>query len=211
VITCPWCGTNYVTFQPNCKNCGGSLSLPAERSADPSATGISIPPPAPRKVPRNYAWRILLTDGWGIVGLVFLLLGAIFVIVGLGLIMGIVTALVGLPLAGLGALFFVGGGGILAWRYEKAQQTIKVLEEGDAVLGQIVEVYQNLAVQINGRNPWTVVYRYEVDRQEYGGKVTTLSRPDLRQEPGKGVYVLYSGARPEQSTIYPHPYGYYGV
>ena len=105
----------------------------------------------------------------------------------------------------------MGGGGILAWRYEKAQQTIKVLEEGDAVLGQIVEVYQNLAVQINGRNPWTVVYRYAVDRQEYGGKVTTLSQPDLRQEPRKGVYVLYSGAKPEQSTIYPHPYGYYGV
>ena len=211
MITCPWCGTNYMAFQPKCKNCGGSLPLPAEQSADPSATGISIPPPAPRKVPRNYAWRILLTDGWGIVGLVFLLPGAIFGIVGLGLIMGIVTAFVGLPFAGLGALFFVGGSGILIWRYERAQQTVKVLEEGGAVLGKIVEVYQNWNVQINGRHPWTVAYRYEVDRQEYVGKVTTLSWPDLRQEPGKGVYVLYSGAKPEQSMIYPHPYGYYGV
>ena len=211
MITCPWCGTNYVTFQPNCKNCGGSLSLPAEQSADPSATGISIPPPAPRNVPRNYAWRILLTDGWGIVGLVFLLLGAVFGIVGLGLIMGIVTALVGLPFAALGVVFVVGGGGILIWRYERAQQTVKVLEEGDAVLGKIAEVYQNWNVQINGRHPWTVVYRYAVSGQEYGGKVTTLSRPDLGQQPGKGVYVLYSGAKPAQSTIYPHPYGYYGV
>ena len=211
MITCPWCGTNYMTFQPNCKNCGGSLPLPAEQSAGPSATGISIPPPAPRKVPRNYAWRILLTDGWGIAGLVFLLLGAVFGIVGLGLIMGIVTAFVGLPLAALGVVFFVGGGGILIWRYERARQTVKVLEEGDAVLGKIVEVYQNWNVEINGRHPWTVVYDYGVSGQEYGGKVTTLSRPDLQQEPGKGVYVLYSRVKPEQSTIYPYPYGYYGV
>ena len=88
------------------------MPLPAEQSADPSAIEISIPPPAPRNVPRNYAWRILLTDGWGIAGLVFLLLGAIFGIVGLGLTLGIVTALGGLPLAGLGALFLAGGGGM---------------------------------------------------------------------------------------------------
>jgi hypothetical protein len=173
--------------------------------------GVSVPPPSPRDVPRNYAWRILFTDGWGITGGVFFLLGAIFGLVGMGLIIGIVTVLIGLPFAGLGVLFLLGGGAVLIWRYEKAQETVEVLREGEATLGEIVEVYQNFHVQVNGRYPWTVVYRYEVNGQGYTGKVTTLSRPDLSQQPGKGVYVLYALSDPGQSTTYPYPYGYYSV
>jgi len=211
MITCPWCGTNYATFQPSCRNCGGSLPLPAERAPEPTATGVTVPPPAPRDVPRNYAWRTLAADGWAIAGGVFLLMGAIFSIVGFGLTIGIVTAFVGLPFAGLGMLMLGGGTGLLVWRYQQAQQVEQVLREGEAVLGEIAQVYQNLHVQVNGRNPWTVAYRYQVAGESYEGKVTTLMRPDLRQQPGKGVYVLYWPDKPGQSTIYPHPYGYHGV
>ena len=45
----------------------------------------------------------------------------------------------------------------------------------------------------------------------YGGKVSTLSRPDLSQQPGRPAYVLYMAGDPEQNSIYPNPYGYYGV
>ena len=54
-------------------------------------------------------------------------------------------------------------------------------------------------------------YDYEVNGRLYNGKVTTLSMPDLSQQPGSPVYVLHMRDDPEQSTIYPSPYGYYGL
>jgi membrane protein implicated in regulation of membrane protease activity len=211
MITCPWCGTNYATFQSNCDNCGGSLPLPAESIPRPLAEALHVPPPAPRRLPRNYVWRILLTDGWAIVAGVFALVGAIFGLVGGALTISIVAALVGLPFAGLGVLFLAVGMPMLLWRYREAQQTVEVLREGEAALGEIVSVYQNYHVQVNGRYPWSIVYRFEVSGSEYEGKVNTLSQPDLSQRPGKAVYVLYSRGEPGRNTIYPHLYGYYGI
>jgi hypothetical protein len=68
MITCPGCGTHYATFQPACENYRESLPFPAKRFPQPTAEGISVPPPAPRDVPCNYAWPILLTDGWVVAG-----------------------------------------------------------------------------------------------------------------------------------------------
>jgi hypothetical protein len=135
----------------------------------------------------------------------------IFAFVGIALTLGIVTAFVGLPFAGLGLLFLSGGGALLIWRYGQAQATVELLREGEAALGEIVEIYQNYQVQINGRYPWTLAYRYEVEGREYDGRVTTLTRPDLRQQPGVTAYVLYAQDDPQQSTVYPHPYGYHSV
>lgn len=211
MITCPWCGTNYTTFQSNCDNCGGSLSLPARISPIPSGENLPAPPPAPRNVPRNYARRILFTDGWAIVAGIFSLLGVIFGLVGAVLTVPVVTVFVGLPFVGLGVLFLAAGIPVLFWRYRNAQGTVDVLKVGEAALGEVVSVYQNYHVRVNGRYPWTIVYRFEVNGRGYEGKVTTLSRPDLKQQPGKPVYALYLRNNPEQNTIYPNPYGYYGL
>jgi hypothetical protein len=84
-----------------------------------------------------------------------------------------------------------------------------VLKTGEAVLGQMVAVYQNLHVRVNGRHPWTAEYQYVVDGRPYEGKVVTLVRPDSRLQAGKEVYVLYQPGKPWQSAIYPHPYGHH--
>lgn len=209
MITCPYCGTNYTSFQTNCSNCGASLPLPEEKPSASPEERLSIPPPAPRQVPRGYAWRLLMTEGWGIVGLVFALIGAIFTVVGIALTAALVTAFVGIPFAGMGILFLAGGGALLFWRYDQAQKTAEVVRHGQAVLGKIQAVQQNFYVRINGRYPWTVYYQYEVNGQQLDAKVTTLSQPDLSQRPGKAVYVLYAAEDPRRSTIYPTPYGYF--
>ena len=54
-----------------------------------------------------------------------------------------------------------------------------------------------------------IQYRFKVHGQSYSGKLSTLSQPDLSQQPGKPVYVLYQQADPEKNTLYPSPYGYY--
>jgi hypothetical protein len=155
-------------------------------------------------VPNSYIGRIFMADGWTIAG-------GVFGLVGLVLTLTLVAAFVGLPFAGLGALLLLIGVPLLVWRYTEARRMVEVLRTGDAVRGEIVEVRQNYQVEINGRHPWTVVYRFRVDRREYGGKVTTLSRPDLSQRPGKPVYVIHASGAPQQNTIYPRLYGYYGV
>lgn len=208
-ITCPWCGTNYTSFQPNCDNCGGTLPLPGP--AEATAPHLRVPPPAPRQVPRNYVGRLLLVDGAAIVGGIFLLLGLIFGLVGLVLTITIVAAFVGLPFLGLGIVFSLVAVPLLVWRAQAAQRTAEVLRAGEPVLGQIVSVQQNYHVRVNGRYPWSIVYRFAVMGREYEGKASTLSQPDLSQQAGQPVYVLYARGNPEQSTIYPHPYGYYGV
>jgi hypothetical protein len=162
-------------------------------------------------VPRQAVWHILSSDGWAISGLVFSLLGLVFAVVGIPLTVSLVAAFVGLPFGALGLLFLCGGMAILVWRYQMAHGTVEVLREGEATVGEIISVTQNYHVRVNGRYPWTVEYDYEVGGRLYADKVTTLSRPDLSQQPGSPVYVLYMGDDPEQSTIYPSPYGYYGL
>ena len=211
MITCPWCGMNYTSFQSSCESCGGSLPLPVEKPPEKAIEEISVPPPAPRNVPRNYAWRVLSTDGWAISGGVFFLIGAVFGVVGMVLTVNIITAFIGLPFLGIGVLFFTGGAAALIWRYQEAHKTADVLRDGEAVLGEIETVHQNLYVRVNGRHPWTITYWFDVHGREYLGKVTTLSQPDLGQRPGKGVYVLYQPENPDHNTIYPHPYGYYSI
>jgi len=211
MITCPWCGTSYATFQSDCAKCGGSLPLPPEQPSVGDVETVSIPPQAPRHVPGHTVWRILSSDGWAITGGVFLLLGLVFGLVGTGLAIAVITAFVGLPFIGLSMLMLAGGAILATWRYRKAQQTVEVLREGKAVQGELVDVHQNLYVRVNGRHPWTITYRYAVNGGRYEGKVVTLMRPDLAQRPGAAVYVLYKPTEPAVSTIYPHPYGYHSV
>jgi hypothetical protein len=87
---------------------------------------------------------------------------------------------------------------------------MEVLRHGEAALGEIVSVQQSYHVRINGRYPWTLRYRFQVAERAYEGTVTTLSRPNLSEQPGQPVYVLYQAEDPETNTIYPSPYGYYG-
>ena len=211
MTTCPWCGTSYETFQPNCDNCGGSLPLPSAGPPTAATDSLRVPPPPPRRLPRNHVRRSLLTDGWAIMAGVFTLLGAIFGLVGITLTITIVAALVGVPFAGMGALFLAFGVPILIWRYGEAQQTAEVLREGEAALGEIVSVSQNRYVRGNRRHPWRIVYRFEAQGRGHEGKISTLSRPDLSQQPGRPVYVLFSHSDPGRNTIYPYPYGYHEV
>ena len=211
MITCPWCGTHYTSFQPNCDNCGGSIPLPSEIAPAPPDAIPPSPPPPPRNVPRQVLWRILFSDGWAITGLVFLVLGLVFGVVGISLTISVIAAFVGLPFVGLGVVFLGAGLPILVWRYQLAHRTVAVLARGVATVGEIVSVRQNYHVRVNGRYPWTVTYRHEVGGRQYGGSVTTLSRPDPNQQPGRAAYVLHMRDDPDWHTIYPSPYGIDGL
>lgn len=207
MITCPWCGTSYAAFQSTCQKCGGPIPALAPRATTRAemAPAPLAPPPAPRTISESYIWRLLLADGLAIAAMVFLLLGVIFAFTGVPLTFFLVTAFVGLPFSGLGLLFLAAGGIILYQKYEKARTIVRVLREGQAAPGQITSVDANYNVQVNGRNPWTIGYSFEVAGNLFDGKVSTLQTPGPHLQPDSPVYVLYLPEDPNSNSLYPHP------
>jgi hypothetical protein len=206
MVICPWCGTAYISFQSNCDNCGGPLQAIDETTGSPDSNeNLLAPPPTPRPISERYVWRLLSTDGWWIAALVFGILGVVFSLVGAGLTLLIITAFIGIPFLLLGIAFLGAGGGVFAWRYQETRKVVDVLREGEATRGQIVEVQENYSVAINGRHPWVIRYQFQANGQDYKGAVTTLNQPGQQLQAGKAVYVLYLPLDPKWSSIYPHP------
>lgn len=214
MITCPWCGTNYAEFQPNCKNCGGQL--PAAPPPERQVVNVNIlagdfidyqpeaPPPAPRQISNSYIWRLLGSDGGAIAGMVFLFIGVIFTVIGIPLSFAIVTAFVGIPFGLLGIVMSVVSGITLYNRFQKMNHTVEVLKNGEAVLGRIMQLGQNTSVQINGRNPWRIDYQFQINGRNYQGEVSTLS-PPYHLRPGMQSYILFLPEAPNYNALYPHP------
>ena len=203
---CPWCGTNYLTFQSNCDKCGGPLRLADERiNSSDSEEILQIPPLPPRPISDRYVWRLFFNDGWWITILVFAILGAVFFPLGAGLTLAVVTAFVGIPFLFLGMGFLIAGGWMAIWRYQSVQKVVNVLRIGEAALGQITEVQQDYSVMVNGRNPWEICYQFQANGQNVDGKVTTFNPLAQRFQVGKAVYILYLPTDPKWSSIYPHP------
>jgi hypothetical protein len=205
MVTCPWCGTNYLEFQSNCKNCGGPLNRPVEQADMEAGESLPTPPPPPRSISDSYAWRLMMSDGWAITAGVFALMGVIFAPLGIVLTVGIVTAFVGIPFVIIGLAFLGAGGGILYWRYQEMHRTVEVLRDGVATRGQILEAQENLAVMVNNRHPWTISYHFELNGEERQGKVSTLNTPGPQLQPGKVACVLYLPNAPDKHMLYPHP------
>jgi hypothetical protein len=206
MIICPWCGTSYLDFQSNCKNCGGPLQAVVETAAAAVSTeSLPTPPPAPRPISEQYIWRLLFADGWAITALIFGILGLIFVPVGSGLTIGIITAFVGIPFLLLGFAFFGAGAGLIIWRYQEAQKVVYVLRDGEATRGQVVELHEDNSISVDGQHPWGIRYQFQVGGQDYEGQVTTLNQPGPQLQVGKSICVLYLPADAKWNSIYPHP------
>jgi hypothetical protein len=206
MITCPYCGTHYVTFQPNCTNCGGPLPLPPDPDAPQPPDILSASPPLPpRPISDRYVWKLLWADGWAVAGLVFFIIGSVFGILGIILTIIVITAFVGIPFAILGLLFFCIGLGTLIGRYYLKTKVVEVLRNGQAVQGEIESVTVNRAVEVNGANPWTIGYRFRAQGAELHGKVTTLTPPDASLREGLPTWVLYLPDSPVNNVMYPHP------
>ena len=213
-VTCPWCGTNYAAFQPNCKNCGGPLPLPPKQPAPTAAPDAAYdalpyhleePPPAPRPISDSYIFKLMFSDGWAVGFMVVALVGGIFACTGVPLVIGVVTAFVGLPFALLGGAMFLGGAAVIYWRYDVQRQIVEVLRNGQPTQGRIAATEVNAAVQVNGRNPWNITYAFNVGGQDYQGRVTTLNYPGPQLQPGQPAIVLYMPNAPEHNALYPHP------
>jgi len=205
MFTCPWCGTTYLTFQPNCNNCGGPL--PASRSTDEHDPddSLPVPPPIPRPVPNHYAWKLMVTDGWAIAAFVFAILGVTFFPLGAAMTPWTATVFVGIPFLILGILFLGAAFGVGRWRYLEARAVVRVLQVGRATEGRITQTEVNPNVAINGRNPWAIRYTFQAGGRTMEGEASTLNLPGSSLQPGRRAWILYLTETPERNTLYPHP------
>ena len=202
-IICPWCGTYYQIFQPNCRNCGGPIH-PSEIEPE-EGEGFVMPPPPPRQVPDSYFWKLLFNDSWGIIAFIFAFLGAIFSFLGVVLTIAVVTMFVGLPFLGLGVLFLSIGVIGLIMRGQEIKNIVLVLQVGLPVRGEITNLEENLTISVNNRHPWKISYQFMLDGRLLESEKSTLNKPSPTHQPGRTVCVLYLQDKPEINTIYPHP------
>lgn len=196
-VVCPWCGTVYERYQPNCSNCGGVL--PNRDSRSPGAA----PPPPPRQLPPEFVRRARRASQFA------MLFGTIFAAVGGGLaiLFAVLGAALGMWLfvflgGTLGGLFFLAGLAVLAYGRRSRSRRLRALVEGVAAPGQVVDVYVDQSVQVNGRSPWRVVYTFSAGGVQYEGGAHTFT-PDEEYEPGVPVYVVYVADDPGQNSLYP--------
>lgn len=204
-LRCPWCGTSNHEIRTNCPNCGGPLPEREPEREDPLPSMATKPPPPPRAISKDYARKLVLNSGWGVAGGIFALVGVIFFFVGVLLTVPVVTAFVGIPFAGMGAIFGAAGFILLKNQFDKASQTVGILQQGQDTEGLVTGIEENLMVRINGRHPFTIRYEYTVGGRHLAGEVQTLRNPSPVFRQGSGAWVLYSPDSPDISTLYPHP------
>jgi hypothetical protein len=158
----------------------------------------------PRALPKGYKQRMLFRNApLTLIGIIFFFvgfpLGIIFTIVGLIPGMWLMIVIGG----GIGGIFTILGIGMAYFGIQQGLSKIRPFEHGHATIGEIVDVYQDSSVSVNGRYPWAVVYTYRVHGLEYEGKALSWNRATRNRAVNDRVHVLYLMDDPEQSVIYP--------
>lgn len=206
MITCPWCGTSYSTFQPSCGKCGGPLPAPRETKIGRPPPPFEPPPPAPRPFNEQYA-KFLMQGDYKVNGLILLAIAGLATAVFSGMFaLSLRSALVFLPfvLIGLGMI----GYSIITWRKRLAekQPIIEVLRDGMVAMGKITRIQEITSVDIGGRHPWEIHYEFHASTAEpVKGSAITMKHALRRYPLGCDVYVLYLPGDPSRNTLYPVP------
>lgn len=182
-LTCGWCET--VVRPPftsgDCPNCGGPLPLPPGPDRGPE------PPPPPRELPQKFVRKLR----WGSVAL---WIGISFTVIGL----------VMAPFTFCFTLLFAVIGGLIAWHcWRVASNRLAALQFGEAAPGEITHVGHDRSVEVNGKHPYKVEYRYET-----GGNWRTGSKSSWNEEVtdhfvGEPVWIVHVPGEKGKSAIWP--------
>ncbi len=134
------------------------------------------------------------------------LFGAISLGVGglLAVLFTILAIAAGLPPLGgfLGLAWVVAGLTLYLLGARAARRALRVYAHGAAASGEIVEVRKNLALRMNGKNPWEVIYRFQASSAEITGKARFWD--DLMPEGRRGdrVSVVYDLDNPKNNALW---------
>jgi hypothetical protein len=198
-INCPWCTQRTPDHILECRKCGGPLPPPIGSDPGPA------PPFPPRQLPAGYRRRKLMGNNVpALVGLIFTLvgfpLGVMFTILGIALPGMWLFIVIG---GGIGGIFTLVGGALAYFGIRQGLSTIRPFVHGQPAIGEVIEIFRDRSVSINGRNPWGIIYTFKVHGRHYEGKVLSWKHAPQTQAVGNRVYVLYMPDDPDQNVIYP--------
>ena len=111
-----------------------------------------------------------------IIGLVFSLLGGLFLILGLALLYGLLETevwMVGAVFALTGSVFFIIGLIFLITEAKRRKKAALLMERGRYVWGEVIAVVPNRSIHINNRNPFYAAIRHT----DPYGKVVVFRSP----------------------------------
>lgn len=155
----------------------------------------SPPPPAPRSLPKHYAFRVR----WA--GNIMVLVGAVFTMFGTLLFLPMV---VNRLWAALFPLFFmIGGLSMFRHGWKGASGKLRAFRHGEAVKGKIASISKDTSQSVNGRHPWRLVYHFPVGKQMQEGVLTSFDSTIGERRSGQPLWVLYVQDDPSQNALYP--------
>ncbi len=144
--------------------------------------------------------REFLSTGLGVVALVFSILGTVITTTGVVLATFLWPQTIGMIFLYAGGGILVVGVGLASRRLSAMRRRASLLEYGLESQGTIVELAPNPLVRVNGRRPWVVRYRYEIQGLEYQGRESMLDLPEGYVQ-GGSVVVIYDPMRVEVSAL----------
>jgi hypothetical protein len=153
------------------------------------------PPPAPRRLPKGFAFRTRFSSNFAVIA------GTAFLFVGSLIFAGLLKAK---TFAALVPLFFMVGGFFLfrhGWMY--ASKILRAFRKGVAVRGEVYECRIDKTQSLNGENPYKLTWHFTVEGRQYEGSLTSFDSTLGSRGRGQSVWVLYVRRDPEQNTLYP--------
>ena len=108
---------------------------------------------------------------------------------------------------GLGMLMFflfpLIGAGMFGWAYRSNRHEIRAFRDGIAARGLIVKRGFDQSTEINGANPFEIVWEFQIDGTNYKGKLSHMDASIInRAFPDDEVTVLYDPRNPKINTVW---------
>lgn len=168
-----------------------SLHEPASQRPDAAPRDIKIP------LSHNAGGFVLL-----FIGSIFALAGFAAAVLGVALLVDDKTEPATAVLALAGGFLPVGLGMVayvVSWRSKRW----RTYREGEVVMATIEKSDYNRHVRVNGRNPFQLVWTFDIDGTPYRGKRSTFDKRTTAFVPGEKMWAIYRPSAPKHSVEWP--------
>jgi hypothetical protein len=129
---------------------------------------------------------------WGSIGV-----AGLFVLAVLAAVQPAVSSALVFP-----ALSAMAGGALLFVAWWKRARARRIFRDGIEAEGEVVSVGYDYRVRVNGKNPWRVIYRFQVGGRSYEGSYSCWTDAPPTVKPGDPVVILHDEGSPSANVLW---------